>query len=535
MRTSERAPFLLFIDMSSPLNLGSKKSAMQRKDRIRAFLALICTGVVLAGCGGHEEGGSTITAASVSTVVSNAKFVMDHPGFSLAIDISGHADQYPNDFSKPDLFLDTNKRGAVIHVGNAGSQCSVRIQAVSLGAAAACDFTETINQLDASGDSTIVVSDPVNREAAQYTVHMLPPDFPAFSVSSTNKQDDGDIYLNTTPPLAGRGSYALRLSSLGIPDYYLRNEPQHLIVDFKKTILTGGQIRYSYIDTFRNALLVMDDAFRLIDTVTPLPAPDGKTYPIDLHDSTILNDGHYIIGTSGDQTVSNVPQSPGDVLVRTIGIQEIDRGKPALNWLSSDHPELYRCSTDGNNYATGTQSSHDYAHWNSVAVDADNDLLLSFRHFDSVIKMSRTNGAIRWILGGPCDQFKLTDEQKFSHQHYARRTDDGRLSVFDNGNATGLSRAVAVSIDEGAKILVAQGALPAYQQVAFDGHASTATGSAQFAITGRVFIGWGAHVDDLADVSEYDYVTGMKTFELTFLRDANGATVNRAYRAQKFL
>jgi hypothetical protein len=167
-------------------------------------------------------------------------------------------------------------------------------------------------------------------------------------------------------------------------------------------------------------------------------------------------------------------------------------------------------------------------------VDEDGDLLASFRHLDAVLKISRATGAIRWILGGRCDQFGLTAEQRFSHQHHPRRTADGRLSLFDNGNATGLSRALLLNLDEaGRKLRTDEPTRPGF--VAFPGprRGSFAMGSVQLIDGGPVLVGWGAHLDGLADVSEIDPVTGVPGFELAFQPTALGGLVF-SYRAQKF-
>lgn len=46
------------------------------------------------------------------------------------------------------------------------------------------------------------------------------------------------------------------------------------------------------------------------------------------------------------------------------------------------------------------------------------------------------------------DEFNLDDEQLFSRQHHARLTEDGYLTIYDNGVANKNSRAIKIKIDE---------------------------------------------------------------------------------------
>lgn len=46
------------------------------------------------------------------------------------------------------------------------------------------------------------------------------------------------------------------------------------------------------------------------------------------------------------------------------------------------------------------------------------------------------------------DDFGLTDKQKTSRQHYARYTDIGTITAFDNGNVNSQSQIVEYKLDE---------------------------------------------------------------------------------------
>ncbi|HEY1392666.1 MAG TPA: arylsulfotransferase family protein, partial [Methylibium sp.] len=197
----------------------------------------------------------------------------------------------------------------------------------------------------------------------------------------------------------------------------------------------------------------------------------------------------------------------------------------AFTWLSTDHPELYACSTDRNNFAANNGA--DYARWDSVAVDGDGNWLASFRHLDAVLKIARSSGSVSWILGGPCDQFGLSAAQKFSHQYDARRAPDGRLTLFDDNVAGGASRVLAFGLNEAAKTVTS------FNAYTSDPHASISLGSAQLFADGKVLVGWGVFPGAASDVTEFDTASGAASFQLTLLGNAFAGGYF-SYRARKY-
>jgi arylsulfate sulfotransferase len=123
----------------------------------------------------------------------------------------------------------------------------------------------------------------------------------------------------------------------------------------------------------------------------------------------------------------------------------------------------------------GLPAAADWAHTNAVILDPRDDAIIaSLRHQDALVKASRVDGTLRWILG-PHDNwegfeaFLLTPVgEPFAwpyHQHAPQITARGTLLVFDNGNykaspftgqmriaaAENFSRAVEYEIDENAR------------------------------------------------------------------------------------
>ena len=104
----------------------------------------------------------------------------------------------------------------------------------------------------------------------------------------------------------------------------------------------------------------------------------------------------------------------------------------------------------------------DYSHANSVWMDDNFNVLMSFRHLSSVISvfadpMDPLFGEVNWQLSGnPDDQALPTDfllttssgtEAAFRQQHNAHLLPNGRLAMFDNELGLTLSKVLQISLD----------------------------------------------------------------------------------------
>jgi hypothetical protein len=482
---------------------------------------------LVAGCGGNDDRfveGPPVVNPAVSALLDS----VDAIGPGGAGLLSGNP-------ARADLALRSNRAGGTVQLRFSCARCDISVSAAGATVGANQYITIPFATLEASADAAVVVTDRVSGAQAHYTLRARPADHPRYTVGVQNNAAVGDLYLTPFDPTGFAAPYAYLVGNDGALKFYYRNARGGEMHDFKKTVIPGGAVRYSFYDGAANAIRVMDADFNLLANVMALPFPDGNTYAVNLHDHVILNDGHYLLGVQASKTVANIPSLPGQSLfVGGAGLQEIDNGVAVFNWLSTDHPQLYACSTDGNQFAQNNGA--DYAHWNSLAVDGDGNWLASFRHLDAVLKIDRAGGTgtVAWILGGPCDQFGLSAGQKFSRQHHARRAPDGRLTLFDNAGAGGPSRALAFNLDEAGKTLVGGNpALPGFTAFAPDTRASTNLGSAQLFADGKLLVGWGAFGGLLSDVSEFDAATGALSMRLTLLPSdySNGYF---SYRAQKF-
>jgi arylsulfate sulfotransferase len=74
-------------------------------------------------------------------------------------------------------------------------------------------------------------------------------------------------------------------------------------------------------------------------------------------------------------------------------------------------------------------------HMNDIFIDPkDNNLIVSFRQTDQIIKVDRTTGVIMWKLGNQGD-FPMTADEQFLRQHDATIFGGDTLMFVDNGLA----------------------------------------------------------------------------------------------------
>ena len=100
----------------------------------------------------------------------------------------------------------------------------------------------------------------------------------------------------------------------------------------------------------------------------------------------------------------------------------------------------------------------DWGHANSVSYEPDTDsILVSLRHQEAVISISRQNGDLNWILGAhegwgePWAPYLLKPEGEFEwpyHQHAAETTASGSLILYDNGNFRSLPPKPTSTVEE---------------------------------------------------------------------------------------
>ena len=212
----------------------------------------------------------------------------------------------------------------------------------------------------------------------------------------------------------------------------------------------------------------------------------GNGLIADTHDFELLSNGTAMLEALNPVLVDNA-------MAYDNVIQILDKSKDVVfQWNALDHFQV----SDATHEDT-MASSIDFAHINSLQTDIDGNIIASFRNLDEITKIDRETGEIIWHWGGKHNQFRfISDTLKFSHQHDARRIDNGNITLWDNGNFHTLynttggayiepsSRAVEYVLDETEYTATA---VWEYRDVPF----SNAAGNVQRLTNGNTFIGLG--------------------------------------------
>ncbi len=326
-----------------------------------------------------------------------------------------------------------------------------------------------------------------------------------------NNAGDGYLFLaNFALTSSSVGRYLLIADNSGELVYYQKLPGTGL--DFKKQ--PNGLL--TYYDSTISSFNALDNAYNVVDNYA---AGDG--YMIDPHDLQILpENGHVLLLCSDPEPVDMSQIVTGGVPTATVTgliVQELDTAKNVVfQWRSWDHFNI----TDTR--VSLTTQNVDYVHGNAVEPDLDGNLLISSRHLDEVTKIDRKTGDIIWRLGGKNNQFTLTNNDPFFHQHDIRRLPSGNITLFDNGNGrtpVEYSRAVEFQLDEVNKV-----ATSVWEFRNTPDTFAGAMGDAQRLPNANTIIGWGISFPTITEARP----DGAKAFELTF------ADSQMSYRAFRF-
>jgi arylsulfate sulfotransferase len=294
---------------------------------------------------------------------------------------------------------------------------------------------------------------------------MLTIDAGFYSVSGRDSTiPKGEILMALNSSTQGKLFFLDQRGSL------IREKPLSAKVENLQKWVVGGLVRYTYFQTEGVSSLdgnlgieegyemVCDSNLNIIDSVklqTFGSINSTVQDKVDVHEFIFLEDKHYICETYYAETPNNIPDSlhPGPgVRVASCIIQETKNGQVIFQWDGAQFPEFYSASQENNNFSD-TTTLHDYMHMNAICIDSlDNNLVVSFRNLDEIIKINHQTGQIMWRLGGNKSDFVLTQDQVFLRQHYARKIEQGKTLIFlDNGldSVRTFSRILEFQLDEG--------------------------------------------------------------------------------------
>jgi len=498
---------------------------------VAPFLAcLLCAGAAACGQGGTvagtEQGGPGGAVQLVSLVVSPLVLA---PAFS------------------PDV------HDYVVRCGAGDNQLSFDLQTPPGGKLSVATPTDTLFDAPSSMQVTLSEDDPIVFEVSgqgggsQYWVRCLPHDFPqlSFTPHPENGAPSPGWYLTgnaTSHP--GESGFAMVLDANGTPVWYQRAGA------------TGVM----------NVQRLPDGALSFISALGPYGSDPNAQYviqklepwqtrtvqavssPTDEHELQVLPNGDVMVFSYPfveDVDLTGLGTYGASETIADCVIQELSpAGDLVWSWRASDHIDPVRESTGPQTNQIDGLSVVDVFHLNSIDVDAQGNLLVSARDLDAVWYIDKASGSIVWKMGGAAyskDGAQLIavvgdPEGTFNHQHDARWTPDGHITLFDDHtNASGAARGVEYTMDFGAgtATMVWQFAAPVN---------STAMGSFRRYAGGSNVISWGissnpaalTEVDDggndLLDVSfggDYTYrivKVPVGSLNLDFMRVTAGHT-----------
>jgi arylsulfotransferase ASST len=188
-------------------------------------------------------------------------------------------------------------------------------------------------------------------------------------------------------------------------------------------------------------------------------------------------------------------------------------GALLLQWSPFDHFDITDLDP-----VDRVDANVNWTHGNALDLDADGNLIVSFRSLNEITKIDAANGAVIWRMGGRANQFTFLDTPlpAFSHQHGARLYSGETLLILDNLGDPTESRAERYEVNEvtrTARLVQSYGSSP--------GVITQIGGSVQAVTDGRTLVSFGT----TGRVEEYD-AAGRLMWHI----DGNAGYVFRAQR-----
>jgi hypothetical protein len=234
-----------------------------------------------------------------------------------------------------------------------------------------------------------------------------------------------------------------------------------------------------------------------------------------LHDLILVPDGSYWIMCDETRTM-DLTAVGGVATARVTGtvVQHVAAsGALLFQWSPFDHFDITDLDA-----AERAGPDVNWTHGNALDVDADGNVIVSFRSLSEITKIDGRTGAVIWRMGGRRNQFTFVDTPApaFLRQHSVRAYAPGALLFLDNAGDPTASRAELYSVDEAARtarLVRSYGSTPAA--------VTQIGGGAQDLPDGRTLVSFGT----AGRVEEYD-AAGNVTWRI----EGNAGYVFRAQR-----
>ena len=250
------------------------------------------------------------------------------------------------------------------------------------------------------------------------TTDTLPSDLPSYTASGTDPSPGYVVFAAGQYGLvidnSGRVVWYRRFS--GSPGLNFEAEPTGHYFARPATPDSKNRHPWVEIDPLGNVVRLLGCARGLDPRFHDLIAESNGAYWIMCDEVRTMNLSA-VGGVVNAQVMGTVIQhvsAAGDAAVRVEPVRHFDimdldsasRAGPDVNW----------------------------THGNSIDLDGDGNLVVSFRSLNELTKIDTRTGAIIWRMGGTRNQFTFDDvaQQVFSFQHALRVTSPGHLLLLDN-------------------------------------------------------------------------------------------------------
>ena len=231
---------------------------------------------------------------------------------------------------------------------------------------------------------------------------------------------------------------------------------------------------------------IADRNYRIIATVHA----GGGTQPIDLHEFLLTDRGTAIIVSyqTKQHDLSPIGGAEDAIALDSV-VEEVDiaTGRVLLHWSGLESIPLHESDMPA---ALAGDRPYDHLHVNCVAIDDDDNLVITARSSSALYKIDRRTGELIWKLGSGFTTLVLDVGTRCFWQHDGQPVGDGVYRVFDNGANDYFvgyeSRVVWIRAD------VERGTATHVRSLTHPEHLSSiAEGNAQGLPNGNTLVGWG--------------------------------------------
>jgi hypothetical protein len=273
----------------------------------------------------------------------------------------------------------------------------------------------------------------VTGELLSFTTDTLPEDLPHFTTSGDDPSPGYVVF--------GSGRYGLAIDNTGRVVWYHRfrdgpglnfeAEPTGTYVARPTTPDPNDLDPWVEIDPSGNAVRTFGCARNLQSR---------------FHDLITEADGAYWIMCDQVRTMdlSDMGGNKGAKVMGTVVQHVSATGQLLFEWSPFDAFDVADLDS-----ASRSGSSVNWTHGNSIDLDADGNLLVSFRNLNEITKIDTRTGAVLWRMGGTRNQFTFEGARTppFAFQHALRSTGPGEFVLLDNMGDPTVSRVERFTYD----------------------------------------------------------------------------------------